>query len=344
MLSSSLPAGAFQDSACYRGPNVAEWSRRFSLKKRAEPSVREFVESDVRRRLHSTSSYRLSPTMYGLTSCVYFLDLEGHAPMVLRREDSVAAARRRLAGARLLRRHNVDVPKILMADLRWSTRRRWGGCFLLEERLPGRPYSECENVATIVDSTARLFAQLHGHRCRSLADGPSWSSCAKAVLERKQPLERKIRRSARRLLERYRQRNLPHAGDIRAVLTALPRSAWRPSLRLCHGDPAEGNILYYGNEVGLVDFSETGFHWAGFELAKILHRRLGYDEELCGRFLDAYCLHAEPPLWREIERTLRPAQILWHLQRVLHPPRSISVGEDNECLFAAIENRVPVCN
>jgi Ser/Thr protein kinase RdoA (MazF antagonist) len=272
--------------------------------------------------------------MNGLTSLTYFLHAEGHAPMVLHREDSVSVARSRLNGHRLLTRYGVPVPAILYSDLRRSTQRQWGGYFLLEERLPGYPLEERDDAGAIADSMAHVFAQLHSNQGLRWWSGSVCSKRVKAIFSFQTPLERKLRLGVSRLLAEYQRRNLPHIGEIRRALDLHSR-VWRPTPRLCHGDPSDTNLIVCANSVRLIDFDGAGFGWAAHDLARLRSNACFDNIEAWNHFLSVYCMIIDEGLRREIDEGLHAARVSWLLHNLIHEP-SESTEENLALLFDVV--------
>ena len=278
---------------------------RFAL----EPTLRSYVEQQLRPFFGEGIVTELLPATLGYASLVYCLRINGMPAFAVRAERDRRRARQRFVAHRLLGRLGLPVPEIVHADFRWSTRRTFGYYFLVERWLPGRTFDRCTQRREAAKLAGQLFARLH--TCTSIGCG----RVGRPRFPWKSP-ERVLRRRARKRLRIFRATNSSGAKDIGRWLHAQPSSTWRHRARLCHGDPNPHNVLLDGATVRLIDLSHVSYQSAPSEIAHIdyLYRR--YDKEEWPCFFESYFEEGNRELRGEITRSLPLCQVLHHLECV----------------------------
>jgi len=185
------------------------------------------------------AAFSLAATPLGVNSDVFFLDIEGRAPLVLKAIRQADRFRAVLRCSALLAGHDIRIPGIVYARRAPRLLSRLGRHVICEERIMGPTLAERKGSETLLAGAARLFARLH--RIQRNSWGPP-DQC------RTHGLYRFLRS---KLLERLRQWR-SHDPGLDASLAERVAAWIRPweqqieeisTFSLCHGDPNPGNLI-----------------------------------------------------------------------------------------------------
>jgi hypothetical protein len=125
-------------------------------------AVRRYASGPLARRLGAAGRpVRLEPATRGKRSLVYFVEIEGVAPAVLRAVPGLADAWKLAHNLRALRAEGLPVPDLLAVDLWPLTRLRWGFWPVVERRIEGSHLDELGRPEAAVRAVAGLLARFH---------------------------------------------------------------------------------------------------------------------------------------------------------------------------------------
>lgn len=252
--------------------------------------VQEYVRSTVLPRLKedNTCDLHLSATELGNRNRIYFLDIPGRDPLILKGFRKKKRLHNHVLSARFLLRCGIPVPEPVFADRSEKNHRRLGYYFSAETRLCGTPLSLAENLDTIIDAIAPVYAALHCHR------SSRWGFLG---AQRRTGFHSYIRQKASRHLEmltRAEALDTAEADRLNAWL-GLSRKQIKaiPHYSLCHGDVNARNIIITDRGTAAIIDTE-GVRYLPFplELYRLSLYLFGDSLELQTRFEETYLRHS----------------------------------------------------
>jgi aminoglycoside phosphotransferase (APT) family kinase protein len=258
-------------------------------------TMRAFVAERLLPAMGKSGPFALRAATAGGKSLVYFLDISQAASLVLRADRNRRHLRYRARCHDILSRRGFLCPSNVFVDLRQAARRRYGYCFLVERRVPGTSFAECDPLA-VAPAVGHLFARLHSFTGLFGGKPGKW-------LRNPASISARLKARAARWLAEHRRLNLPGASAIESWLAALPSAAWRQRPRLCHHDINLHNLLVADGEIGLVDLAELSYNSAAYELGRLKVKLFSGNEPAWDLCRQTYLKSADPDLRTEIERT-----------------------------------------
>ncbi len=273
-------------------------------------AVRRYVRGPLARRLGVEGRpARVEPAVHGKRSLVYFVDIEGTAPTVVRAVPRFADAWKLAHNLRAFQTKKLRVPTLVAADLSPLTRLRWGFWPLVEERIEGGHLDELGRPEAAVRAVASTLAQFHNvtRRRWGWPALPRWGSYGRHLLARME----KRARNFDAVLDTPRAAMLMQWCRERAAQAPLA-----PPFSLTHSRIYCPNfIVTPANDAYAIDLLECRFGTFGIDLTWALERLCAGEPQPCAWFLDAY--FAERPAGRRgaYERSLPFFQVDYHLAR-----------------------------
>ena len=209
-------------------------------KKEVQHRVERFVRDTLREKLGwPQRRFSLEATELGVHNHVFFLDIEGAPPLVVKGVARQQRFKTLVAAAEHLQHHGIPVPRILHAHedrglFSWPRLH-----IICEERITGATAFEKDSPAALVPAIARLFSRLHSVR------RDAWGKLSE---DNTGGLHRYLLAKARGQMNQWGRLD----GFVSRVMierctawlaerkTAVDRIR---SFSLSHGDPNPGNIM-----------------------------------------------------------------------------------------------------
>lgn len=206
------------------------------LKQKMEQYVRETLLHELG---YAHKTFSLEATDLGIHNHVFFLDIEGAPPLVVKWITKKERFQTLLNCTRHLLQHRVRVPGILYAREDRRFLQRPGMHIICEERITGHTVYETNAPAQLIPEIARVFSHLHSIKRNTW--GKISSGDTKGLYEY-------LFDKTNRKLKQWEQQDCLFAGPVAKQITDRMRSGMRcihdiSSFSLSHGDPNPGNII-----------------------------------------------------------------------------------------------------
>jgi len=208
------------------------------------PALQRAFEQYVARRVlpelgSPRAAFALTATQLGVNSDVFFLDIAGRPPLVLKAIRRAGRFSSLLRCAALLAEHGFKVPPIVYARRASRLFDRLGRHIICEERIVGPTLAERGQSEALRTETARLFARLH--RIQRTGWGPPDQRRSHGL----------YRLLCSKLQERLRAWRSCDSGLSPALAERMVAwlKPWQQQIEqisvfsLCHGDPNPGNLI-----------------------------------------------------------------------------------------------------
>lgn len=286
--------------------------RRLRERRRARlDAVGRYVAGPLARRLGvDGAGARVEAAEQGKRSLVYFVELEGAAPAVLRAVTRFSDAWKLAHNLRRMRDLGLSVPRLLAADLSPLTRLRWGFWPVVEERIGGGHVDRLGRPEAAVRAVATTLASIHNVQRRRWG----WPLLGRWGSYRRYQLAR-IRRRALSLdgpLERPRSAELIQWCAERAASAPLD-----PPFSLTHSRVYCANFIVTPDHARayVIDLLECRFGTFAIDLTWSLKRLCGEQADACAWFLDTYFAERAAPCREAYERSRTYFEVDYHLAR-----------------------------
>lgn len=251
--------------------------------------MQEYVRSTVLPRLKAddTRGLHLSATELGNRNRIYFLDIPGRDPLILKGFRKKKRLHNHVLSARFLRRCGIPVPEAVFADRSERNHRRLGYYFSAETRLSGSPLALTDDPDRVIDAVAPVYADLHRHR------SSRWGLLG---AQRRTGFRSYILRKSYRHLETLTRTNVLDTAeaDHLSAWLAQSRNSIRaiPHYSLCHGDVNARNIMLTDSGTAAIIDTE-GVRYLPFplELYRLSLYLFGDTPALQARFEETYLRH-----------------------------------------------------
>ena len=273
--------------------------------------VQRYVAGPLARRLGVDGrGARVEPAAQGRRSLVYFVDLAGAPPAVLRAVPRLPDAWTLRHNHRLMRDLGLSVPALLAADLSPLSRLRWGFWAVVEERIAGSHIDEIGRPEPAARAVAAALAGIHnvGRRRWGWPVLGRWGSYRRYQLAR-------VRRRALSLdgtLEQPRSAEL-----VRWCVERAARAPLGPPFSLTHSRVYCANFVVTPDQSRAVaiDLLECRFGTFAIDLTWSLKRLCGERPDACAWFLDTYFAERTADCREAYERSRTYFEADYHLAR-----------------------------
>jgi hypothetical protein len=263
---------------------------------KSEPAFQKALEQHVARCVLPAvgcpqAGFTLTATGLGINSDVFFLDIAGHPPLVLKAIRPAGRFSNLLRCSALLAGHGLKVPRIIYARRAPRLFSRLGRHVICEERIMGPTLAERRGSGTLIGEAARLLSRLH--RIRRIGWGTP-EECRTHGL---------YRFLGSKLQDRLRQWR-GHDPDLSdSLYNSVPAwiQPWEHEIEqistfsLSHGDPNPGNlILGPQQELYLLDIGHIRYLPAALDFFTLQLNLCEDDERTTAAFEAAYMEEAPP--------------------------------------------------
>lgn len=235
--------------------------------------------------------FTLTATRLGINSDVFFLDIAGRPPLVLKAIRQADRFSNMLRCSALLAGHGLKVPGITFARRAPRLFSRLGRHVICEERIMGQALEERRGSEALIGEAARLFARLHRIR------RTGWGTPEEC---RMHGLHRFL---CSKLQDRLRQWRGHDPGLSDSLAGSVPAwiKPWEHEIEqistfsLSHGDPNPGNlILGPQQELYLLDIGHIRYLPAALDFFTLQFNLCEDDARTTAAFEAAY-REGEPP-------------------------------------------------
>lgn len=251
-----------------------------------EPKLHRYVATTLLPALGCTGrGFSLTRTDLGVHNIVFYLDIEGYRPLVLKAIGKRRRMEMLVACARHLAEHGISVPRIVhVGPDRWLFGRR-GFHLVCEERIVGATLFELGRPHELLPGVASFFAALHN------VCSPTWGTIDRM---RSGGLYAHLNR---RLQDKIRQwqaddRTFP---EVLSKQIRVWAAGWQRRIdeirtfSLSHGDPNPGNIMVTPEgDFALLDTGHIRYLPRALDYWMVKIHLCRDDPEKAGMFQNAY--------------------------------------------------------
>jgi len=221
------------------------------------PKLQKRLEQYIEKRLLEAlacpgSRFSLKETSLGIHNHVFYLDIEGRDPLVLKGVNSRKRFKRTVSWSAYLAEKGIRVPKVLHAE---EDKKMFGGPglhIICEERIVGDTLQDRKGSEKLIADAARFLARLHS---------VTRSTWGKIEGEKTGGLQEYLFGKLKGRLKQWQKHDPSFPAELKADVNKW-LEPWKNDIEkittfsLCHVDPNPGNIIL--DTEGQMFFLDTG--------------------------------------------------------------------------------------